>query len=93
MRDGVSHSDENSDFDEAQWKAFESRLDYLQGDFSDPQTYQRLSERLELIPSPAGANRLFYFATGNTLFEHVWNRNHVDLVQITAAEPLGVGHE
>jgi glucose-6-phosphate 1-dehydrogenase len=32
---------------------------------------------------------LFRFA--NSLFEPIWNRNHIDHIQITAAESLGVG--
>ncbi|HUI09495.1 MAG TPA: glucose-6-phosphate dehydrogenase [Bacteroidota bacterium] len=29
---------------------------------------------------------------GNAIFEPIWNRNHIDHVQITVAETVGVGH-
>ena len=34
---------------------------------------------------------ILVFRFGNSLFEPVWNRNYVDYVEITAAEPIGVG--
>jgi glucose-6-phosphate 1-dehydrogenase len=44
-----------------------SRIDYVQGDFADPETYQRLKERLAEI----GGNYLFYLATPPTVFTTV----------------------
>lgn len=34
---------------------------------------------------------VLFFRFGNALFESVWNRNHIEYVEITAAEALGVG--
>lgn len=34
---------------------------------------------------------ILVFRLGNSLFEPVWNRHHIDYVEITAAETVGVG--
>ena len=157
------------DVDSEIWDWIESRLDYLQGDFEDPDTYQQLQQRLSKVDEEKGTNGnyLFYLATspnffksivsglgkakltvesdeqwrrvivekpfgrdlasarslnkdimqvldenqiyridhylgketvqnlmvfrfGNGLFEPIWNRNHIDHVQITVSETVGV---
>jgi glucose-6-phosphate 1-dehydrogenase len=35
---------------------------------------------------------ILVFRFGNSMFEPVWNRNHIDYVEITAAETLGIGN-
>ncbi|MCL7454691.1 MAG: glucose-6-phosphate dehydrogenase [Anaerolineae bacterium] len=54
----------------AQWNTFENRIAYLEGDYGDPGTYQRLAERLARFDADAGTegNRLFYLATPPTLY-------------------------
>jgi len=54
----------------AQWNTFEDRIAYLEGDYGDPATYQRLAERLARLDVEAGTegNRLFYLATPPTLY-------------------------
>ncbi|MCK0197448.1 glucose-6-phosphate dehydrogenase [Ancylobacter sp. 6x-1] len=150
------------------WNWLVQRIDYLSGDFENPETYDRIRERLEKRMKEAGdGNAVFYFAVaprffsiiaeqlgaaglmqegdkafrriviekpfgtdlasaralnrtllsvggesqiyridhflgketvqnvmafrfGNGIFEPIWNRDHVEHVQITAAETVGV---
>ncbi|MBS7538532.1 glucose-6-phosphate dehydrogenase [Ancylobacter lacus] len=150
------------------WNWLAERIGYVAGDFEDPQTYERIRQRLaERMASKGDANAVFYFAVaprffgpiatrlgaaglmqegenafrrivvekpfgndiasaralnahllsvgterqiyridhflgketvqnvmafrfGNGIFEPIWNRDHVEHVQITAAETVGV---
>jgi glucose-6-phosphate 1-dehydrogenase len=50
--------------DDAEWKRFASGMEYVQGDFEDPVTYQTLSRRLEEVDRAQGTcGRLYYLAT------------------------------
>jgi len=55
------------------------------GVFNEPQVY-----RIDHYLGKQTVQNLLVFRFGNGIFEPLWNRNYIDHVQITAAEPLGV---
>ena len=55
--------------------------------FAESQIY-----RIDHYLGKETVQNILFFRFGNTMFEPLWNRNHIDYVEITAAEPLGVGH-
>jgi glucose-6-phosphate 1-dehydrogenase len=59
-----------SAFDAGTWRWLESRIDYLQGDFTDPETYRVLSEKLEAT----AARGLFYLAVPARFFGEIVDR-------------------
>lgn len=56
------------------------------GVFEEHQVY-----RIDHYLGKETVQNIMVFRFGNSLFEPVWNRNHIDYVEITAAETLGVG--
>ena len=158
----------DSVFDEVAWSFLAQRMQYAHGDFSNPETFTRLSAMLDAAHPITGGNALFYLAVaarffgpiaqalgaagllrqdaggpfrrviiekpfghdinsavalntqllqvadeaqiyrmdhflgketvqnimmfrfGNSAFESLWNRDHIDHVQITVAETVGV---
>ncbi len=55
--------------------------------FQESQVY-----RIDHYLGKETVQNVLFFRFGNALFESVWNRNHIEFVEITAAEPLGAGH-
>ena len=173
LREAVARYSRRRPLEDACWDELARGTSYVQGEFQDPATYQRLAAELERLDAERGTsnNRLFYLAVGpaeapliveglraaglvvppsrdpsapfqrvvvekpfgtdlasaralnaalaqhlaesqiyridhylgketvqnllvlrfaNTIFEPLWSRQHVDHVQITVAEDLGV---
>jgi glucose-6-phosphate 1-dehydrogenase len=55
--------------------------------FSEDQVY-----RIDHYLGKETAQNIIYFRFLNTIFEPIWNRNHVSHVQISVAESVAVGH-
>jgi glucose-6-phosphate 1-dehydrogenase len=59
--------------DQTAWRWLTDRMTYLQGDFTEPQTYSRLKEHLAGLDKTAGTagNHLFYLAVADRFFSVV----------------------
>ncbi len=60
--------------------------DAIHAVFAERQVY-----RIDHFLGKETAQNVLFFRFGNTMFEPVWNRTHVDHVQVTVAESLPVG--
>src|SRR5215211_3300738 len=69
MREAVT-ANARTPVTEDPWQGFAKGLSYVRGDFSDPETYRRLDQRLHEIDAERGTkgNRIFYLATSPTFF-------------------------
>ena len=64
MREAVSKSKDTREFSEEGWQEFAKRLHYFIGDFSDPEFFNKLRNRLGQMGQGGGSpNRLFYLST------------------------------
>lgn len=53
--------------------------------FQEEQVY-----RIDHYLGKETVQNILVFRFGNSLFEPIWNRNYIDFIEITAAEPLGI---
>lgn len=65
LQTAVSKYSRSQPIDEGVWQGFSRRIDYVAGDFEDPEGYAALRQHLERLESNIGSegNRLFYLAT------------------------------
>ena len=69
MREAVT-ANARTPVTEETWQGFAKGLSYVRGDFGDPQTYERLGQKLAAIDTERGTkgNRIFYLATSPNFF-------------------------
>ena len=64
MKDAASKSHDTREFSDEGWQGFGGRLHYFIGDFSDPEFFNKLRDRLnQMRQSGSSANHLFYLST------------------------------
>ena len=70
MRAAVGEHEDTEEVDETVWQSFAAGLSYVQGDFSEPETYKSLGPTLARIEEERGTagNRIFYLATAPDFF-------------------------
>jgi len=68
---GVNSFSRNGRADETNWAKFAARLQYLQGDFMNPDTYTALKKQLEIFENqhPRQGTRIFYYAVAPRFIE------------------------
>jgi glucose-6-phosphate 1-dehydrogenase len=66
MKEATAKFSRRKPLDEAVWNDLARRTSYVQGEFTDPQTYLKLGEELKRVDAELGTNgsRLFYLAVG-----------------------------
>ncbi|MGB9177674.1 MAG: glucose-6-phosphate dehydrogenase [Pyrinomonadaceae bacterium] len=69
MREALDEFEETA-VDEAVWQSFASGIFYVQGEFGEAETYQRIKESLEKVEQArgTGGNRIYYLATAPQFF-------------------------
>ena len=66
----VKASDPNAQVDQDRWKSLTDRMFYVQGDLTNPESYQKLKSKLAEVDTNqhTGGNYLFYLSRGRSLF-------------------------
>lgn len=60
--------------------------DKIQKVFNEKQIY-----RIDHYLGKEAVQNILFFRFGNSIFEPLWNRSHIDHIQITVAESIGIG--
>ncbi len=76
LQDGIGRFSRRGAADPAKWDTFAKAIHYLQADFTDPASYQRLAETLAQQDEQwnAPSHRIFYLATPPVMFEEIPQR-------------------
>jgi glucose-6-phosphate 1-dehydrogenase len=102
MLAGINQFSRNRPADPAIWDSFAKGICYHQGNFTDPEAYQRLADLLDEMDRAhgTGGNRLFYLATPPDYFDDILkhlgeagltrqNENGRGWVRVVIEKPFG----
>lgn len=68
MLNEFEKSESDGKIDEQAWNYLKSRMTYLRGDLTDPQTYEKLKAKLAEQDARSSGNYLFYLAVADRFF-------------------------